>query len=185
MTATRACALASAFVVLLLASVAEAKITIRRHATYDNFFFHANYGADAFDPSQGFAIEIWNCASGAMPTFIADREPLIVCDFASDGSYTLADLVYSIDVPGGTCVDHGRACYYRNTAVPSLELGVRYFKVQYARPGRGNRVWLDSYGDLSAADQANMLILNEIDAHPRAIRSDTFIPLGSDGWFSR
>ncbi len=184
MIRTRACVLASVFVILLV-GVADAKITIRRHATYDDFFFHANYGSDPFDPGAGFAIEIWNCASGAMPTFIADRDPIIACDLAVDGSYTLGDLVYSVVVPGGTCVDHGRACYYRNAAVPSLGLGVRYFKVQYAQGGRGNRVWLDSYGDLSAADQANMLILIEIDAHARAIRSDTFIPLGTDGWFSR
>src|SRR5712671_7290773 len=68
-----------ALALLCLADVAEARITIRHRSPYDVFFFHGNYSTDPFDPSDGFRLEVWNCANGQMPTFVADREPLIVC----------------------------------------------------------------------------------------------------------
>lgn len=177
--------LLAALALICLTGAAEARITIRPHSPYNNFFFHGNYSTEPFDPSNAFTLEIWNCQNGAVPIFVADREPLIVCTSDADLGFTLADLVYAVDVPAGSCVDHGRSCYYRNGDVPSRSAGVRYFRVQYSRPGHGNRVWLDSYGDLSSANQANMLMLIKLDGHPRAIRADTFTPLGTGGWFSR
>ena len=169
--------------ILLLAGVADARITIRFHEPYDELFFHGNYSSEQFDPSSAFGLEIWNCANGALPAFIADREALIVCNHP-DGTTTPGYLVYSVDLPPGACDDHGRSCYYRNPDVPSRAEGVRRLRIQYARRGHGNRIWLQSYGDLSAADQANMMIIVKVDGRPRAILEDTFIRLPNGGWFS-
>lgn len=177
--------LVSLLTVVGLVGVAEARITIRLHAApYDNFFFHGNYSAEPFDPSSALGLEIWNCSSGEAPTFVAEREAFIVCRHA-DGSITPGSLVYSVDLPAGACSDHGRSCYYRNSDVPSRTDGVRSLRVQYARRRHGNRVWLESFGDLSAADQAKMLIVIKVDGTPRAVLEDTFRPLDSGGWYSK
>jgi hypothetical protein len=179
----RRIALASVLTIMLF-GVSEARITIRLHSSpSDSFFFHGNYSAEPFDPSDGIGLELWNCGSGDVPTFVADREAVIVCRHA-DGSITPGYLVYAVDVPAGACVDHGRSCYYRNSDVPFRSDGVRSLRVQYARRRHGNRVWLESYGDLSGADQANMLIVLKVNGKPRAVIDDTFTALDSGGWYS-
>ena len=166
-----------------VADVGEAKITIRRHAATDAFFFHGNYSSQPFDPRDHFALEIWNCANGAVPVLIADRDPFVICGYDAASGYAYGDLVYAVDVPGGTCVDHGRSCYYRRHDGADTD-GVSYFRVRYARRGHGNRVWLESSGDLSAADQASMLIIIKTNGAPRATLQDVFTPLPNGGWFS-
>jgi hypothetical protein len=165
--------------------VGHAKITIRRHSPHDNFFFHGNYSAIPFDPAAAFRLEIWNCADGTMPTFLSAREPVIICAADPQGvDHPLGDLVYAADVPAGVCRDHGRSCYYRNSAMSPVAAGVRYFRVRYARHGHGNRVWLESFGDLSAAQHARMLLVIKVDGLPRAVLEETFQPLPNGGWFS-
>ena len=177
-------ALACLSALVLGARVADARIAIRLHGSpYDDFFFHGNYSAEPFDPSAAFGIEIWNCLSGVAPTFVADRQASIVCRHA-DGTTTPGSLAYAVDVAPGACVDHGRSCYYRNPDVPFRADGVRVLRIQYARRHHGNRVWLESSGDLSAADQANMLLVIKVDGVPRATLDDTFVPLPSGGWYS-
>ena len=169
---------------VLAAGVADARIAIRLHGSpYDEFFFHGNYSAEPFTPSDAFGIEIWNCASGDAPTFVADRQVSILC-LHPDGTVTAGSLAYAVDVAAGACVDHGRSCYYRNPDVPSRADGVRSLRIQYARRHHGNRVWVDSYGDVSAADQASMLIVIKVNGVPRATLNDTFTPLPSGGWYS-
>jgi len=177
-------ALLIAALIVGAAGEAHAKITIRRHSPSDSFFFHGNYSSVPFSPSDGFALQIWNCANGALPEFIADRTPFVACGYDAAIGYILADLVYEAALPGGVCNDHGRSCYYRDPTVPRDRDGIRYFRVRYARHGKGNRVWLESYGDLSAALQANMLILIRVNGGPRAVLQDTFTPLPGGGWFS-
>jgi hypothetical protein len=164
--------------------VAHAKITIRRHAPSDSFFFHGNYSSAPFTPSDGFALQLWNCPKGELPEFIAGREPFVACSYDPATGYALADLAYEVALEGGVCKDHGRSCYYRDSTVPRQRDGVRYFRVRYARQGHGNRVWLESFGDLSAATQANMMILIRVNGGPRAALHDTFTPLPGGGWFS-
>jgi hypothetical protein len=162
---------------------ATARITIRPHAPTDTFFFHAHYSGP-FDPSTDFTIEIWNCASGVPPSFLSGVTPPVVCRDGTPTGFTVATMAYAVHIPGGSCVDHGRSCYYRNRAFDRREGGTRYFRVEYPRRNRGNRVWLESSGDLSAADQANMLLLIRIDGNPRAVLEETFDPLPGGGWFS-
>jgi hypothetical protein len=182
-TVGRRIALAS-ILAIWVPGLADARTTIRLHSLpADEFFFHGNYSAEPFDPADAFGIEVWNCVTGDAPTFVADREASIVCRHA-DGSVTPGYLVYSVDLAAGACVDHGRSCYFRNPDVPYRADGVRSLRVQYARRGHGNRVWLESYGDLSGADQANMLIVIKVNGRARAILEDTFTPLASGGWFS-
>ena len=187
MATARTTAMTAALLAVLAlgaAGTAEAKITIRRHSPSDTFFFHGNYSSVPFAPSDGFGLQIWNCANGELPEFIADRTPLVVCSYDAETGYALADLVYEVALPGGVCDDHGRSCYYRNPKIPSQGDGIRYFRVRYASHGHGNRVWLESHGDLSAAIQANMMIMIRINGGPRAVLHDTFIPLPGGGWFS-
>ena len=164
--------------------VAEARISIRPLAQHDRFFFHANYSSESFDPNDDFGLAIWNCASGAMPVLIADVDPLVVCPSDTGTGITLPDLVYAAVIPAGTCTNSGRSCSYRNPDVDAQNAGVRYFRVQYATRSFRNRVWLESYGDLTAATQANMLLVITINGKPRAVLEDTFTPLGDGGWFS-
>ena len=183
--ATRGWILPAAVLVLAWAAVADAKITIRPDAPNDGFFFHGNYSSVPFDPATGFSIHIWNCADGSVPMFLSQSPPLVVCELDPDGiDHLLAELVYEVHVPPGTCKDHGGSCYYRDRTVSRENPGLRYFRVRYARQGRGNRVWLDTYGDLSAAQHANMVIVITIDGVPRALLEDTFRPMRNGGWFS-
>lgn len=172
--------LAAAVALLAWGAVAEAKITIRPDSPSDGFSFHGNYSSVPFDPATGFGIQIWNCADGSPPMFLSQVLPLVVCGI----DQLLAELVYEVNVPPGTCSDHGSSCYFRDRSVSRENPGLRYFRVRYARQGRGNRVWLDSFGDLSAAQQANMMIVITIDGLPRALLEDTFKPLRNGGWFS-
>jgi hypothetical protein len=160
---------------------AAARITIRSHEPQDTFFFHATYSQTPFDPSTDFTLEVWNCASGVMPN--AGSPPAIVCRDGSGGT-TPATVAFRVHVVADSCVDHGGGCYYRNPDFDRAIGGLRYFRVQYARRQHGNRVWLESAGDLSAADQANMLLRISIDGASRPILEDTFVPLPSGGWFS-
>ena len=162
----------------------DAAITVRRNAPVDQFFFHGNYSGVPFAASEGFGLQLYNCAGGEMPVFIADRQPIVACGYDAATGYALADLVYAAALPSGACKDHGSSCYYRDQTVPDAHEGIRFLRVRYARRGYGNRVWLDSYGDLSRATQANMLILITIDGGPRAVLQDTFVAIPGGGWFS-
>jgi hypothetical protein len=187
MAIVRSAAVTSFLIAALIVGAAgdvHAKITIRRHVPSDSFFFHGNYSSVPFTPSDGFALQLWNCAGGQVPEFIAGPTPFVACGYDPKTGYALADLVYQVALPGGVCKDHGRSCYYRDATVPRERDGVRYFRVRYARQGHGNRVWLESYGDLSAAIQANMLIVIRVNGGPRAVLQDTFTPLPDGGWFS-
>jgi hypothetical protein len=169
---------------LLSVDAGEARITIRPRSPLDSFFFHASYSRVPFDPSQSFRLEIWNCASGAMPTFITNAMPLILCDEGTDSGPTAAALAYAVELPAGSCEDDGTSCYYRGEDVNGRVPGVQYVRIQYARRRHLNRVWLLSYDDLSAADQANMLLLIKVDGVARALLQDAFTSLGQGGWFS-
>ena len=171
-------------VILTTAELAEARITIRPRTDSDAFFFHANYSKQPFDPASNFGIEVYNCSSGSMPILVADREPLIICDPGATAGPELAEFLYGVEVPGGSCIDHGRSCYFRNPDVDESHPGVSFLRIQYSRRGHGNRVWLEAFGDFSAADQASMLMLITIDGQPRAVLTDTFRPLGNGGWYS-
>jgi hypothetical protein len=173
-------------VLLIVASTppADARITLRPHAQWDELFFHAHYSQTSFDPASEFTLAIWNCATGVSPSFLPGPVPIVVCIDSGGADYTLADLAYTVSVPAGSCIDHGRSCYYRARDFDRTKGGVRTFRVRYANRHRGNRVWLESYGDLSAATQASMLLQISIDGVPRAALEETFVPLPGGGWFS-
>lgn len=98
-----------------LARSADARITMRPHLEQDEFFFHAHYSKEPFDPSDDFTLQIWNCASSMMPTFLSGAEPMVVCLDDTATGYSAAVLVYSVHVPGGSCVDHAARA---TTAIP-------------------------------------------------------------------
>jgi hypothetical protein len=177
--------LAAIALVATVGGVADAKITIRPGEPSDTFFFHGNYSSVPFDPASGFGIRIWNCPDGTPPTLLSQSPPLVICELDPTGiDHVLAELVYEVNVPPGTCNDHGSSCYFRDRSVSAENPGLRYFRVRYANQGRGNRVWLESYGDLSAARHPDMMVVITIDGLPRALLDDAFRPLRNGGWFS-
>jgi hypothetical protein len=187
MAIVRTAVVTTVLIAALVAGVAgdaHAKITIRRHSPADSFFFHGNYSSVPFTPGDSFALQIWNCPQGQAPEFIAGAIPFVACGYDPATGYALADLAYEVALEGGVCKDHGRSCYYRDPSVPRERDGVRYFRVRYASHGHGNRVWLETFGDLSAAIQANMLLVIRVNGGPRAVLQDTFTPLAGGGWFS-
>ncbi|MCC6847109.1 MAG: hypothetical protein IT294_01310 [Deltaproteobacteria bacterium] len=183
MTARRGMWLGALVATMLVAWTAEAEIAIRPASPLGSFYFHGKYSRQPFDPSTGFGLQVWNCANGAMPTLMTDTTPLVACGAAPDGGWILADRVHEVALPAGACVDHGCSCYYRDRSARSSG-GIRSLRIQYARRGHANRVWLESFGDLSGARQANMFVVITIDGVPRATMQDTFQALRNGGWFS-
>jgi hypothetical protein len=171
-------------VAVLSVGVTEARITIRPRSPLDSFYFHASYSRTPFDPASSFGLEVWNCADGTMPTLITDAVSAVLCGVGTDAA-TEAILAYVVELPAGACIDHGGSCYYRSSDIAGTTPGIRTLRIQYARRGRPNRVWLQSYDDLSAATQANMLLLIKADGTSRALLQDEFTPLSRGGWFSR
>lgn len=171
--------------ILVLVTVADARTTIRPRPRLDSFFFHGHYSTTPFDPADALGIELWNCANGATPVFNADRELRILCFDGPQAEPTLADLVYTVELPGGSCIDRGRSCFYRNRLANDVTGGISYMRVMYSGNSHGNKVWLESFGDLSAADQANMMLIITVNGRPNALFVDTFTPLLNGGWTSK
>lgn len=162
--------------------IAEARITIRMGEELDEFRFHAQYwDDDAFDPTADFTLAIWTCPDGGMPAYMAGFDPAVVCHDEA-GASVAAELAYEVAIPGGTCVDHGHACYARQPGSAVQDGGVRYFKVRYARhSGAGNKIWLETVGDLSRVVEGKMLLQILIDGRPQADLEGNVVPLGSRG----
>jgi hypothetical protein len=169
---------------LLVAGVGnvEARMTIRMGDNLDEFRFHAQYWDDAaFDPAADFTLAIWTCPDGGMPAYLAGFDPVVACR-DDIGASVAADLAYGVTIAGGTCVDHGHACYARRSDAAVEDGGVRLFKVRYARSAEaGNKIWLETVGDLSHVVEGNMLLQILIDGRPRALLEGHVRPLGSRG----
>ena len=177
-------AVAALLTILLLVTAADARTTIRPRSRLDSFFFHGHYSTTPFDPADALGIQLWNCASGVMPTYIPNRESLVVCRDGTDAEPVLAQLVYTVELPGGSCKNRGRSCFFRDRSATDKTGGISYFRVMFSGGTHGNRVWLQSFGDLSAANQANMMLIITINGHSRASFEDTFTPLLHGGWYS-
>ena len=188
MTGQRKLGLVAVSVAALVAAIgvrsAAARITIRPHAPGHLLLPRPLLGA-AVRPEHRLHdrdLELRERRAAELPLGVT---PPVVCLDGTPTGFTVATLAYAVHVAGGSCVDHGRSCYYRNRAFDPREAGVRFLRVQYPRGSHGNRVWLESSGDLSAVDRANMLLLIRIDGNPRAVLEETFDPLPGGGWFSK
>ncbi len=124
--------IASAIAAVLVATDADARIRLTFRDGNDEFFFHAQVKDPTFrSTTESLRFEIWNAAG----------------------------MIYAVDVPSGTCVSASDpACIYRDGAALKARDGLAYVRIQYQTANHANKIWLRSYGDLSAATDPVMSI---------------------------
>jgi hypothetical protein len=164
---------------LLFHAQAEARVVIRRVADWYEFNFHGQYFSTRFSPDNDYAVEIWNCPNGEMPS---TGNPLSCYD--QESGWIPAQLVYRVFIPAGTCIDRGSSCRFRDRAAESAKDGLYFFRVLYSgsRRSRGNKIWLRSYGDLSLATVANMRLQIVENGMVVASLTKPFRPWRNGGW---
>jgi hypothetical protein len=107
-------------------SAAEARIKLKLLEGNDLFYFHAQ----KFDPD-------FRSFTGTLRFEVSNA----------------GGLIYAVEIPPGACVGSptGRSCVFRDKAARTAKSGLAYFKVLYEAQSHGNKMYLQSYGDLSAA----------------------------------
>jgi hypothetical protein len=125
--------LAAVIVGVLVSTAADARIRLTFLDGNDSFSFHAQENDATFrSTTESLRFEIWNAAG----------------------------LIYAVDVPIGTCVGASTApsCTYRNREAKKARSGLAYVKIRYQTESHANKIWLQSYGDLSSATDPVMSI---------------------------
>lgn len=169
---------------LFVALPAEANIALKITDGSDEFQFHAQYHGAPFSPTHEFELHIWNCPNGQMPDVTQTSGP--VCLISSDPDvYEPAQPVYSIHIPANTCIDHGSFCSFRDRNARASREGLVLFRLIYDNGRHGNKIYLQSFGDLSLATSANMYLLIAVNGDDQSDLRATFAPLRRGGWIYR
>lgn len=169
---------------LIIALSAEANITLTLTDGSDDFQFHAQYRGAPFSPTREFELQIWNCPNGQMPDVTHASEPTCLISSSPD-QYEPAQLAYSLRVPANTCIDHGRFCSFRDRNARASRDGLVLFKVIYDNGRHGNKLYIQSFDDLSLATSANMYLVIKVDGVDQSDLLGTFAPLRRGGWIYR
>ena len=92
--------------------------------------------------------------------------------------------IYSVSIPAGTCTAPSAAgsCVYENSLARRTRSGLAYFRVLYQAATHGNKIWLESYGDLSAATDPVMSIRIYLDDVLYAYIPNERFTQTHDGW---
>ena len=167
---------------LCLAASARANITLKLRDGADEFYFHGQYHGEPFSPADELEMEIWNCANGQLPDVTSAPQCPIP---GSPGEFEPAQLVYSVLIPGGTCIGRGVSCSFRDRDARAARSGLVQFRVQYDNGRHGNKIWLQSFGDLSLANSAQMYLVIKRNGNSEADLLGAFQPLRSGGWIYR
>jgi hypothetical protein len=141
---------------MAMATTADARIRIKFYDTYDSFELHAQiYDPDYRAAVGDMRIEAWNALG----------------------------LIYSVTIPAGACVGrNSNSCVYKNPDAKRARSGLFYVRVLYQAATHGNKIWLRSYGDLSAATEPVMSFrIYMDDAFYAGIPNELFTPTHS-GW---
>lgn len=152
--------LAGAAVVIATLTVAttdaDARVRIKFFDDYDSFSFHAQIYDPQFRARAGeMRIEAWNAAG----------------------------LIYAVTIPAGACVSRGAgSCVYKNPEARRARTGLAFFRVLYQAGTHGNKVWLQSYGDLSAATDPVMSFVVYMDDVPYASTQELVFTSTHNGW---
>ncbi len=169
---------------------AEAKTTVKPKT--QTFYYHFQDYGEVFDPSKSNEFRIYNCPDGIMPqrAYLADADQWVFhCGWSVQTGFKPAQLIHSVTIPPGTCVDRGKSCSYRNSQAKKRKEGLGYFRILYKTYGpentygHGNKVYLESYGDLSKATVANMMVVRFIDGNLYTVLDETFTPIANGGWW--
>ena len=119
-------ALALLVTLLVGSTPADAKIKLRLLEGNDLFYFHVQVNDPTFPSFVGtLRFEVWNAAG----------------------------MIYAVDVSTAACTatSTARWCVFRDKAAKQARSGLAYFKILYQAQSHGNKIYLESYGDLSAA----------------------------------
>jgi hypothetical protein len=176
--------LVATLLLLVVASAAQANITLKLREGADEFYFHGQYHGEPFNPADEFEMEIWNCANGQLPNVTSAPQPICPVP-GSPGEFEPAQLVYSVLIPGGTCIDRRLSCSFRDRDARAARSGLVQFRVQYDNGRHGNKIWLQSFGDLSLANSAQMYLVIKRNGNSEADLLGAFQPLRSGGWIYR
>jgi hypothetical protein len=65
-----------------------------------------------------------------------------------------AGAILSVTLPAGACVDHGTGCLYENSQATAATGGIARFRMKFST----GKIWMVSYGDLTAAGTARMSV---------------------------
>jgi hypothetical protein len=90
-----------------------------------------------------------------------------------------AGTILSLTLPAGACVDRGTSCLYRDPQATATTGGIAKFRMQFST----GKIWMVSYGDLSAATTARMNVTVMIPSTPFQAYSITAnFTLTKKGW---
>ena len=94
-----------------------------------------------------------------------------------------AGKIYSVTIPAGACISRSAgSCVYKNSEARKAKNGLAYFRVLYQAGTHGNKMWLQSYGDLSSATDPVMSFLVYMDDILYAsLDNEVFTPT-HNGW---
>jgi len=140
----------------LVSTSADARIRIKFFDDYDSLYYHAQiYDPDYRSIIGEMRIEAWNAAGK----------------------------IYSVTIPAGACISRSAgSCVYKDPEARKAKSGLAYFRVLYQAGTHGNKMWLQSYGDLSSATDPVMSFLVFMDDILYAsIDNEVFTPT-HNGW---
>jgi len=140
----------------LVSTSAEARIRIKFVDDYDSLYYHAQiYDPDYRSIIGEMRIEAWNAAGK----------------------------IYSVTIPAGACISRSAgSCVYKDPEARKAKSGLAYFRVLYQAGTHGNKMWLQSYGDLSSATDPVMSFLVYMDDILYAsLDNEVFTPT-HNGW---
>jgi hypothetical protein len=140
----------------LVTTDADARVRIKFFDDYDSFFFHAQIYDPQFRARTGeMRIEARNAAGP----------------------------IYSVTIPAGGCVSRSAgSCVYKNPEAKRARNGLAFFRVLYQAGTHGNKVWLQSYGDLSAATDPVMSFVVYLGDVPYASTEELLFTPTHNGW---
>ena len=143
-------------VVALLATANAASAQIRVSPARHEFRFHGALG-----PGPGHTVAEF----GATVTLAND-----------------AGTILSVTLAAGACVDRGTSCLYRNPLATPATGGITLFRMRFST----GKICKVSYGDLSAATTAHMIVNVVIPSTPfQDYEVDANFTLTKKGWLLR
>ena len=142
--------------VTFISTTAHARIKIKFLDGNDQFSYHAQIYDEDFRSTVGeLRLEAWNAAG----------------------------LIYSVTIPAGACIStNAGSCVYRDPIAKKSRSGLAYFRVLYQAGSHGNKVWLESYGDLSSATDPVMSFRLYVDDLFYSAIEDEVFTQRRNGW---
>ncbi len=142
--------------VAFVSTTAHARIKIKFLDGNDQLYYHAQiYDPDYRSTVGEMRIEAWNAAGQ----------------------------IYAVTIPAGACVTaNAGSCVYKDPLAKKAKSGLAFFRVLYQAGSHGNKIWLESYGDLSSATDPVMSFRVYMDDILYAAIEDEVFTQRRNGW---